>query len=88
MKKRNLENIYMIFLIVLTNLIGFTFYIISAHGDVEIEFLENVDDFSDIDEFIKNESEAEFQDEIEEIIEEEVEDIIETIIEVPEIRIL
>lgn len=88
MRKRNLENSYMIFLIVLTSLIGFTFYIISTRGDNEVEFLEQVENFPDIDEFIKDELEIEFQDEIEEINEEELEDILERIIEAPEVRIL
>lgn len=74
----------MFFLIILTSFIGFAIYIVSNHG--EVTFQERIDSFSDIDEIIKKEEDAEFHDEIEEINEEELEDVIERIIEVAEIR--
>ncbi|MFX1503115.1 MAG: hypothetical protein ACFFDH_19300 [Promethearchaeota archaeon] len=84
LKKRNLKSNFMTFLIVLTSFIGFAIYIVTNHG--EITLLERNDNFSDIEERIKKEEDAEFHDEVEEINEEELEDIIETIIEVTEIR--
>ncbi|MFX1324335.1 MAG: hypothetical protein ACFE8N_05225, partial [Promethearchaeota archaeon] len=79
LKKRNSKSLSTFFLILLTSFIGFMIYIITNRGERGI--LENDVNFSEVDDTINYEEEAEFHDEIEKNIEEEVEDIIANIVE-------
>ena len=79
LKKRNIKSLSTFFFILLTSVIGFVFYIITNRGERGIS--ENKVDFSEIDDTINYEKEAEFHDEIEEEIEEEVEDVVTDILE-------
>ncbi|MFW9895777.1 MAG: hypothetical protein ACFFD7_08230 [Candidatus Thorarchaeota archaeon] len=77
MEKENLKGKGVFLLILLTSFIGFIVYIIVSRGETGL--LESNETFSETDETIKKEEEAEFYDEVEEINEEVIEEVIEDV---------
>ncbi|MFX1524718.1 MAG: hypothetical protein ACFFCC_14515 [Promethearchaeota archaeon] len=79
MEKGNLKGKGVFLLILLTSFIGFIIYIIVSRGETGL--LESNETFSENDETIKKEEEAEFYDEVEEISEEVIEDVFNNILD-------